>query len=118
MDELGLTLRGVVQDKDSVQDELSSAKSQLNRLAEKHLAALLRQADLSREVAELETRLTIVKSSQRTLVERVKDRTGTTIRELEALVATTGLPPDRLLERSAKIQRGSCWGSLGAAARC
>ena len=112
VDELGLTLRGVVQDKDSVQDELSSAKSQLNRLAEKHLAALLRQADLSREVAELETRLTIVKSSQRTLVERVKDRTGTTIRELEALVATTGLPPDRLLERSAKIQREAVGGPL------
>ena len=112
VDELESTLRGVVQDKHSVQDELSSAKSQLNRLAEKHLAALLRQADLSREVAELETRLTIVKSSQRTLVERVKDRTGTTIRELESLVATTGLPPARLLERSAKIARTALGGPL------
>ena len=112
VDELESTLRGVVQDKHSVQDELSSAKSQLNRLAEKHLAALLRQADLSREVAELETRLTIVKSSQRTLVERVKDRTGTTIRELKSLVATTGLPPARLLERSAKIARTALGGPL------
>jgi len=110
--ELESTLRGVVQDKHSVQGELSSTKSLLNRLAEKHLAALLRQADLGREVAELETRLTIVKSSQRTLVERVKERTGATIRELESLVATTGLPPARLLERSAEISRVALGGPL------
>ena len=104
VDELESALRGVVQDKYSVQDELSSAKSQLNLLAEKHLQALLRESDLSREVAELETRLAVVKSSQRTLVERVKDRTGTTIRELESLVATTGLSPERLLARSDKVR--------------
>ena len=87
----------------------NSAKIELNPLAVKHLQALRKEAELRRKVGELEMRLTVIKSSQRQLVERVKDRTQTKIRELESLVAATGLPPNLLLARSL----GSAPDSLG-----
>ena len=100
VDKLESARRSIRHDTHSVQDALSSTKTQLNQLAAKHLRALRKEADLRRKVSELGTRLAVVKSSQRQLVERVKDRTQTTIGELESLVAATGLPPRRLLERS------------------
>ncbi len=81
----------------SLSDSLGKTRQSLSQVTRDRDGARQRHASAAKRAVRLKQRLTGLKSSQRALVERIRDRTHAGVEKMEAMVESTGLDVGDLL---------------------